>query len=235
MGIWSATSKLFSDAVAAILDGTPFGAVWPPKDPPPLPNEDGRTHALRALRLYLTSIPFQLPNPPGPDRTFRLDPTRFSLEQPETPKNLLFPSIAVVEGESELRPIGLTPYIDERSANVFGPGTALEVSWEYAERITLEIWADTRALRRSLAAGIEASLSPTEEVGGIRLQMPAYFGQTVRFSPISSARLDGELGGDRRRRAVLTLMMEFNICRLVNVVTMRPQGIVVVTDPTAPG
>lgn len=235
MGLWTATAKLFSGALLQVLDGTPFGAVFPPRDPPPLPAEDGRTNALRALKQYVTEIPFQFPNPPGPNKVLRLDPKRFLIETPESPKALLFPSIDVQEGESELKPIGLTPSIDESSVDVFKKGTALVRSYEYAERITLQVWADTRAMRRSLAAGLESMLNPSEEIGGIRLRMPNYFGQTVRFTPLSSARVDeAEMSGDRRRRATLLVLMEFEIVRLVNVVPMNPSVIVQPQDPTAP-
>ena len=235
MGVWTATAKLFSDALASILDGEKLGAVFPPKDPPALPGEDGRTHALRALRAYLQEITFQIPNPPGPPKPYRFPKDRIRLETDETPKNLLFPSISVEEGEPELKPIGLTPSVDESSANVFAPNTALVRSYEYTERITLNVWADTRSQRRAFAAGIEAMLSPAEDVGGIRLRMPKYYGETVRFTPIASGRMDGEMAGDRRRRMTLVLMMEFNVVRLVNVATMKPSAIVVPTDPNAPG
>lgn len=225
---WTPTAPLFSAALARILRGTPFGAVFPPRPPPPNPSVDGRTHALRALRTYLREVTFQLPDPPHGTKSFRIEhsPTqpRIHIGRPDWAQELLLPSIVFTAGEQEYLPIGLTPQTFEDSRDRYGAGTVLTCSYEYQEKVGVEVWASTKAQQRALLAGVEAALQPVEEFAGIRLVLPDFYAETARFTPLSRTNVDDDDAGRRRRRTDLVFEMNFNLVRLVRYVEVRPQA-----------
>lgn len=219
-------STLFTDALRAALDGTPFGMTKPAKTPPDNPDVDGRTHALRALRAYIMEIIFQIPDPPRRgSRPFQLEKDRVLIEWPDGMENLLFPRVEFAPGEMTYKPFGLTPVVFEETRDRFGPGTVVVCGEEHFEQLEVQAWATTRSQRRALIAGLETMLfTPLEEVSGLRLRMPQYYGETVSFQPSARANRDDEDSGKRRRMASLTLEMSFNVVRLVRYAELVPGG-----------
>jgi hypothetical protein len=237
-GRWKPWSTLFSDTLRRALDGTPFSQVFPPKCPPENPDADGRTHALRALRAYIAEIVFQIPEPGKQPKCFQLEPERILIEWPDSPTNLLFPRIEFNPGTGDYLPFGLTPVVFEQTRNRHGEGTVLTCAHAYREPLEVQVWATTRQQRRALVAGLEAMFSPLEETSGIRLRMPSFYGETVSFQPMRRMNVDDENAARRRRRADLTIEMEFNLVRLVNYVPLVPSGAQVeisVTDSNTEG
>lgn len=228
-------AALFSDALRRILPGFLFGDVYPVRPPLPLTGEDGRTHALEALRAYIAEIVFMLPSPPGPSKPFRLDVDRIFIEWPDSMTEKLFPSIEFLPGQVQAAPRGLVPDIDESTVDQFGRDTALVVQYEHVEDITLEVSATTRAQRRMICEGIESNFQPVDGLGELRLRMPRYYNGTVRFSILERLNTDDEDSARRRRRSGFTIRMWLDIVKLVNVGRLKPNGATVEVGMVPPG
>jgi hypothetical protein len=210
---------LFSDALLARLRSTAlWGAVFPPRPPPPAPFEDARQYALEALADYVAEIVFTEPG----GKTLRIVRDRIFAEQPDDANTAqLMPSVEFLPGTAEHNFPGLTPAADEASFEVFGPGTVLVPQYEHVERFQIEVRATTRAQRHMLLAGIEQALQPSEDYGELRL-LTDYYGQPARFTTIEGQVVDDEsMTGLRRRRAVLTCSMGIDVVKLVRVVPIR--------------
>jgi hypothetical protein len=144
------------------------------------------------------------------------------IEWAEAKTDAVTPSIAVQPGDHEFVPMGLTSFLDERTRDVFGLGTVLEVQSEYVETFELEITAQRRAERRAMLAGLQSALSPTEQRFGVVFALPAYYGQTARFTP-KGGRLGHEMSEAlNRRKAWLRVELRVNVVRLVHYAPMIP-------------
>jgi hypothetical protein len=102
---------------------------------------------------------------------------------------------------------------------------------EHQERIVLEVWATTRFMRAAIVAGLQSAFDASEEMSGIRIPLPHYFGQVARFTLEGDARVDDENSARRRRRQRMTVRMEVDVVRLVNTVPILPETEVVVVGP----
>ncbi len=214
----------FSEAIRKVLWGTPFGEVYPAREPPPQPVVDGRTVALRIFREYLTEIIYRRPDKPkldgsaNPPIEFRITPENIHIEWPDREVNLSFPAIALLAGSTPANydQIGLTGYVEEDTRDKFGKGTVVQWMSEYQENVVLEVWANTKPERRAILAGLEWALSPTEQMYGIRFTMPDYFNELVCFTFKDRAIVDDEDAVRGRRRARITIEMRFTVVALVN-------------------
>lgn len=208
-----------------LLLGNPFADVFPPKPNPDLPSLDGRTVALRVLARYISELTFRLPGNKGSPQTtkYQIPYERIYVEQPDNVVKLVPPCIVFVPGAGTYNPVGLSTFIEEESFGKFGKGTALQVQSEYVETFTIECWADTKPLRRSMVAGLESALVPTETMYGVRFRMPDYFDQPVCFSLDGSMRPDDPDNVRNRRWGHLTVEMRFDMVRLVNVDLLKPE------------
>lgn len=211
-----------SPAIRKLLWGTPWGEVFPKKPNPPPLATDGRSVALGTLKRYLSEITFRRSGGRD-DRGTALPPVDFKVASkdiqigwPDDEKKLEFPSLVFLHGSGDYEPIGLTAYIEEKTLDVYGPGTVVQWMSEYTETFQIEIWANKRAELRALIAGIETSLSPTELMYGLRFVMPDYYGQLVRFTPMKRQEFDEADSGKGRRRARIDVEMAFNLVALVN-------------------
>lgn len=220
----------------------PFGDVWPPRDQPPPQTVDGRTVALRILKKYVSELKFYRPGGkdrdgrPCPPIEFQVLPANIHIEWPDDPVELQtsFPSIVFLsQSAAEYAAIGLATNYDEESVDRFAPGTMVQIQSEFTETFALEIWADSKAQRRSLLAGLETALTPFETMYGIRFRMPDYYDQLVCFSLGSRNLVDDDLGTKNRRRAQLLIEMRFNVVALVNVNRLDPSTTVETTDSPA--
>lgn len=219
-----------SKEVLKVLWNQPFGTVYPPRPNPPPLVEDGRTVALRTLKRYFEDLVFYRPGGRDPKSGERLAPIPFSIpardihvEWPDDEVELRLPAIALLSQEAaNYDAIGLTNYIDEKTRDEFAPGTVVMLMGEYVENIVVEVWANTKAQRRSMLVGIEQALSPLEQMAGLRFVMPDYYGQLVCFSLQSREVVDDEEGVLARRKARMVVQMTFNCAALVNVQPLIP-------------
>jgi len=210
-----------------ILFGDPWGRVFPRRPPVPAATQqvDGRTVALRILRDYVCALVFYLPMEEGcPPKPFQLLPENFHLEwQRGLADNMKFPSCVIEGSRAEYDSIGLVSYIEESTRDVYAPNTVLQWQAEYIETINLELWASEEPALRSMLAGIETAISPTEQMSGLRFRMPDYFDELVCFT-LNRRENYGESDASKgRRRAQVELEMRFNIVALIDTVQLQVQ------------
>lgn len=214
-----------TSSLRKLLFGSPFGEVFPPRENPQNLAVDGRTVALRILREYITNLNFFLPGAKGSRQVkkFNILPENFHIEWPDHEEDLRFPGIVVVPSRARYDVIGLVAYVEETTRDVYAPGTVLQWQGEYVETIQLEIQASTRPERRSILAGIETAINPTEQMSGLRFRMPDYYNELVCFTLNDRENLDDPFSAKNRRRAQLGIEMRFNIVALVNYSPLTPQ------------
>jgi hypothetical protein len=217
-----------------LLQGSPFGQVFPPKPNPPPLTIDGRTAGLRLLREYLAALKFYRPGAAtGPDGRvvgrpipFQVAQEHIHIEWPDSIAKLLVAECAAVfipGPQVEYQPIGLVNFVEESTKDVYRRGTVLQWQACAKEDVQLEFWCPTVAHRRAIKAGVEIAMNPVEQMAGIRFAMPAYFGQLVTFALNGAQVIDDENSARNRRRLRLKIDMRYNVVALVNYVTLRPQ------------
>jgi hypothetical protein len=212
-----------------------WGDVRPERVPPPNDELDARLHAVHALFDYLSKIEFALDEDgDGKTRAFRIKREQFLDEWPDDMKSLIFPSVTALPGEMVLTPRGLTNDLDETTTDKFGKGTCVLPLHEHQEKIVLDVFATTRFQRAAVVAGFERAFDASEQMSGIRLPLPRYFGQQARFTLERVDMVDDADSARRRRQAKLTVRMEVDVCRLVDVVTFEPRARVTVEPPGPP-
>lgn len=220
----------FSEKIRKLLYGTPWGEVFPPKSNPSTLAVDGRTCCLRVLREYVTDLTFFREDAKGrPPIPFQIRPENFLIEWPDNPAQMAHPSVVVLPSRAVFDAFGLAGYVEEYSRDVYAPGTVLQWQSEYVEVINLEVHAASKAERRGILAGLDVAFSPTEQMSGVRFQVPAYYNELVCFSLNRREIMDDLDGARRRRRAQVELEMRFNVVALVNYAALVPTA-KVVTD-----
>lgn len=218
----------FSDALRKVLFGTPFGQGAQAEAPITL-STDGRTAALRVLRLYLSELVFFRSGGAGrPPKAFRIPATDIFIERADDEAMARSPSLAVLPGRATYEAIGLGAYCDEESRDVYGKGTVLWWMSEYTETVTLVAQGSSRAERRALAAGIEQAMSPTETMYGLRFTMPEYYGQLVCFSLGWRENDDGDEAGLNRWKVRFEVEMRFTNVTLQPYVQLEPEVVALV-------
>lgn len=208
-----------------LLFGTPFGEVWPPRPPVPAATQqvDGRTVALEILKEYVCALTFYCPTEPGcPPRPFKILPDNFHIEGPEGGTLLKFPSCVVLGSRADYDAIGLCGYVEEETVDQYASGTVVQWQAEYQETINLELWASEEPALRSMLAGVETAISPTEQMSGLRFRMPRYFNELVCFELNRRENYNDSDAARNRRRAQVEILMRFNTVALVNVSTLQP-------------
>lgn len=216
-----------SDAIYKLLQGTPWGTVGsPPKPNPPPPSADGRTACLRVLKRFIAELTFfregdvdRTTKQRGAPIAFQLPLDNIHIEWPDDETSLAtaIPSIVFLSGgTASYDTIGFTGYVDEATKDIYGKGTVVSWMSEYVESLAVDIWCATKQQRRSILAGLEAALSPTEQMYGLRFRVPDYFNQLVSFSADSREIFDEADNANNRRRARITLDFRFTQVALVN-------------------
>lgn len=217
------TDGVTPDEIRDILQGTPFGTVFPPKENPHFLTRDARTAALAVLKKYISFLTFFRPGNKTPEGDVG-EPIPFSLpledihiEWPDYAVELRYPSVVFLSlGRAKFDAIGLTAYLDEKTADLFAPGTAFQVQNEYTENFAIEIWANKKPERRSILAGLEVALTPSEQYYGLRLKVREYYNQYVMFTLMEREIFDEADAALGRRRARLYLEMRIITGTLVN-------------------
>jgi hypothetical protein len=212
-----------------LLFGNPFGEVYPPKPNPEPLAVDGRTVALRLLREYIAAQNFwRSMGPNVPPKRFNIPVEHIHIEWPDNEEDMVTPSIAFVQKtEGVYAPIGLTCYVEERTQDMFGPGTVVQWQSEYTEPFQIEVHASKKPERRGILAALETCLTPTEQMYGLRFRMPDYFDQLVCFSLQSKRINDDQNSAKDQRVAVLNVEMRHHVVALVN---YRPLGATVTVN-----
>lgn len=201
---------------------SPFGKIFPPRDNPPPLAIDGRTAALRVLREYITNQIFYREMGVGrPPKAFQIGVSQFEIEQNDTVKDYVSPSIAIIPGDVTYDAIGLGTYIEEETRDLYSPGTVLQWQSEYTELIKMEITCAYKSERRGMLTALETCLVPTEQMYGVRFKMPEYYEELVCFSLMRRG-LDEGTSHLNRRKAWLEIEMRFNVVALVNYVPLFP-------------
>jgi hypothetical protein len=209
--------------VASLLQGRPFGEIWPPRPNPRAPSKDGRTIALEILAEYIADLTFYRPMKAGcAPQPFNIPTTSFFIEWPDDVVEQPFPAIAVIPGRADYRPIGLTSYVEESTRDMYGKGTVVQWQVEHVETFQLEVHAARIPDRRAIIAGLETAFVPTEQLSGLRFRMPEYYNELVRFVLNGKQLLDDQDAGRSRRKVRFELEMAFNIVALVNYVPLQP-------------
>ncbi len=155
----------FSKEVRDVLWGDPFGEVYPKREPPRSPVYDGRTAALRILKLYFQELTFYRPG--GRDaRTgeqnapiaFQVPERDIHVEWPDDEEDLKLPALALLaQAPADYDAIGMTNYVQEETRDKYSPGTVLIWMSEAVEKFVVEVWAETKQQRRSIKAGMPAT------------------------------------------------------------------------------
>ncbi len=204
--------QIFSDFIAKVLVGQPWGQVYPPRPMTPAANAaDGRTAALRILARYLSELTFYRAG----DKMTDLIPVQIPLDRifVEMPDNevdrTLFPAIALLSaGDVDEETVGLGSWIDEASYNKYGRNTVLQVNGQFTEDIAIDVLCKTKQERRAIRVGINNALNPTEFMAGIRFRMPDYYDQVVTISPSRitlDESMDAAIQGKRGMRIIVSM------------------------------
>jgi hypothetical protein len=223
-----------SPELLALLQGTPWGTVYPGRPNPPPLAVDGRTVALRILRKYLSEVQYVREGDRLPDGRrgapiqFRVPESNIFIGWPDYEATMDFPTITILHAPGNYNPIGLANYVEEHTRDKYGRGTVVSWMSEYEEDIILELWAGKKPELRALLAGIETVLSPTELMSGVRFRMPDYFDELVVFSAGTRQEFDEADSARNRRRARLEVNMRFTVVALVNYAAAVPELKVVV-------
>lgn len=223
---------ILSSLTAAVRRFVVGGVVGTPNGGPRIDVQPGREESLEALGAYLLTATFLRQNEGGVPIAFKLE--AFSAEQPTSSTDLLFPSIGILPGKGEKIPTGLTPYIEETTRDLFGVGTVLRsLATDYREVLQLEVWAASRAERRAILAGLDALFSPTEDVYGLRLRIPAFFNSVATFTP-TGKQIDESTANTNRRKAMYEVELRYAEQHLVSYVPFTPSTVVDVEPPGVP-
>lgn len=217
----------FSAKVLGLLAGTPFGTNFYGRANPPPPAADGRTAALKILRLYISELTFYRPGKKdGMAIPFQIGEEAMYIDWPENEEHLfVFPRIAMISASpAQYAMIGLNSYVEEETRDRFAPGTVVQWQSEYTETIGLEIYASSKPELRAIISGLEVAMTPTEQWYGLRFKVPEYYDQLVCFALANRENPAEDMAADGRRRAKLMLEMRMNMVALVNCVELqKPQ------------
>lgn len=193
----------------------PLGAP-PPFPAFPLPDFDARTHALRALGQWLSSLRYMRTMAPGqPPQEFAITPDRVFVEMPDNVERVDFPSIGILPGRGQYitRGIGGADVVED-TEGIAGPGTAMIVPYDYQELITVEGWGSKISERRSIVAAIETAIATYAGTTDLRLVLTEYFGLVATFSLMERENLDDLEVARGRRRVHLYVQLMVPVVRI---------------------
>lgn len=220
MGLRDLALGIFAP-LAKLLVGTPVGTTYPGRQRR-FPEQDGREHALQALRAYVAAVPFADPEKAG--ASFRMSDRDIHADFAPADQEPRLPAAGVVSAQADLgfEYLGGEIY-EEDTLHLYGRDTALVFFGWHAEDVVVELWCANVPQRRSVVAGLKFAFWAQEGRGSVDLRLPGYFDRSARFT-LSKAWVIDEpeslKGG--RRRALLTLHLQVPEVMLVDAGTMRP-------------
>jgi len=216
-----------------LLIGTPTDNVFPRRPIAGVPPIDGRSVALKALGVYLTSLPYARVGQIGGNPVyFGIPYENYFIDRQAEPNELPFPSIAATDGPVESKKRGFQPQPNYSTRDQFGQGTILYMHEEREEIVPLEVWSSTHPELRSIVATIEAAFHPTQERNGFLLRLPDYYWQSARFMLERTEWAEEASAVKNRRMAKIHVWMSYDVVHLVNYVTMLQQSVVDTEIPT---
>lgn len=170
-----------------------------------LPSVDARTHALRALSRWFSSLVFRRAMMDGQEpQAFSVTPDRVFYELPDSVEMLQFPSIGVLPGRGQYITRGIGGAEPDGQTV---EGYTLAVPYDYQELLTVEVMGSKQSERRSMVAGIEVAMASYEGTTDLRLVMPEYYGLAATFSLMERENLEEPESPRGRRRAHLYMQM----------------------------
>jgi hypothetical protein len=222
---------------AAELKGRLAGQTAGTTFPRPFQDVDARHVALETLKTYFSLLIFTRPGAVGEDPIeYSIPRSSIETEWPGETKNgdMPFPGIGFNGGEGEHETYGLgPPELIEASADVYGPGTVLIALAEYNEELMIEVWADSRAQRRSIVAGMLEAFMPLQDTSSLRLKLPDYYDRVARFCYVGPRYVDDPEVVRGRWRAQLRVELTVPEVALVGYVRQTTLAEVTVEDGQA--
>lgn len=210
-----------TEAATKLLQGTTWGSPPPPSDP--LPDSDGRHHALGALKGYIEKLIFSRTGEKNaPAKPFTIAADNVMTEQPDDPKEMRFPAVSMIPARGLLDSVGLgPPDFELDSIDVFAPGTGLIYLGDWIETLTIELWASHRAERRALVSGMKVAMHPLQETWALRLKLPGYYNLVAEFTANEFQYIDEPDVIRGRRRAQIITELRVPEVVLVEVTTLK--------------
>lgn len=186
---------------------------------PSLPDIDARSHGLRVLSRWFSSLVFRRTMAPAQEsQAFSVTPDRVFYELPDAVELLQFPSIGVLPGRGQYITRGIGgAEPDGQTAD----GYTLAVPYDYQELLTIEVMGSTSVERRAMVAGIEAAVGGFEGTTDLRLIMPEYFGLAATYSLMERENLEEPESPRGRRRAHLYMQMLVPVVTRANMVALH--------------
>lgn len=172
---------------------------------PILPDIDARSHGLRVLSRWFSSLVFRRTMAPAQEsQAFSVTPDRVFYELPDAVEMLQFPAIGVLPGRGQYITRGMG---GAEPGEAGADGYSLSIPYDYQELLTVEVMGSTSVERRSMIAGIESSMGGFEGTTDLRLVMPEYFGLAATYSLMERENLEEPESPRGRRRAHLYIQM----------------------------
>lgn len=228
---------MIAEAARRLLVGV-FPAVHPPSPVPPgSADREPRDWALDRLAMYLSRVRYYRTAAVGqPLIEFRIPRSNVRTEQPDSEKELRFPSISFNPGPGFSTEIGLGAGQElPETFGVHGPQTVVVHSADYTERVVLEVWGASIPERRAIMAGVRNAMQAGETGYGIRMRLPGYFGAVAQYTLVESQRIDDADAVRNRRRGQLVVEILVPELQIVGMTRLRPTADVTVDVETLDG
>jgi len=224
MGLFQALSATMKSLLIGSMVEEPLLMAYP----------QARHESVTRLFDYIAQLTFfrggGVGQPPIP---FQINRRAMYTEWPDAEVELELPCIALIPGRGAYEPTALTPWVDERTRDVFGNGTVVQaLGTDYSELFQLEIWAATRGERRALVRGLDMAMSPSEDSFGLKLKVPNLYDEIVYFTPMSSTIVDDQDSARNRRKARIEVQLRVPLARLITYTELDARVIVTTLDAT---
>lgn len=176
---------------------------------------DARTAVTRGLKEYITGLRWEAPG----GRLLKFEATYDTWPQAE--KDIVFPSALVaVEGPGNYDASKFTPGVMAKPVDGYG----IVQTAEFVADIKIGVWGTDNKARMGLVSMLEAFLSPTEFMYGLRLELPHYFNNRATYEPMTMAYEDSSEASIRRHRiSVIMVRSSMSMLRLVQLPAMKPR------------
>lgn len=211
-----------------LLADEAFGDVVP--RPPPgeptvyIPADDVRDACMARFREFLSKLRFTRIGPSGELAGYNIPIERIFEEQPPDVTRLDMPCISFLPQVESYEALSLGPgNALEETADKYGKGTVVVETANYSEKLTVEVWGSSEAMRRSVRAGIKTALQNSAVSGAMRLTLPKFFDQVASFALVEAENAnDAPEIIKNRRRAMVFVQVNAVDCHLVRYVPFQP-------------
>lgn len=170
---------------------------------------DVRTAVLRGLREYIENLSYDAPGG-ARHRFLKVEET-----WPEPDQNAKYPSANIYTEEPGIYDaVGFVPSFEQ-----LPDGRLLQVSSEFTQVITIDLWCTNATERMGLIAMLEDAFDPVDWMSGFRLRLPHYFNAVASYLKASISAVDSTENANRRwRLASMTLQAAVPQIRMVGAV-----------------